>query len=614
MNHPTKHFLPRLFIFWIALFTLARIAFITFLFFTQPHETLNGWSGSFLHGIPLDLSTAAYLTALPALLYTVAVSMQNRRIVAIIQPLNVLLLFLILLILFSNLIVYKAWGTMINARVISFLRDPEGIIASVTTFQLIALVTTLALLFIAGLYFYRRWCNLILPEAGKSVITQNIVFLLLIPIFIRGGFGEIPINESASFYSTSMPLNHAATNPAWYLINNLAKSGINKENPYRFFDEQQLLELTRDISRHEPETISIISHKKPNIVLIVLESWSADLIAPLGGIENTTPFFNQLCNDGYLFTQIYSSGRRTDQMLPSVLSGFPAQPNHSISRFSNKLHALPMLPKVLEKEGYVNSFIYGGELEFANMRAFLTEAGFRTITGEDAFAKEEMNSKWGAHDEFIFKKALSESRQDTTPFFQMILTLSTHEPFEVPGVSSSARTEQDKFLQAAAYTDRCLRNYFEAARKTAWYANTLFILVADHGHAVPKGRNYYDPQCFHIPLLFTGPVLDTLFAGRTNDTFGSQHEIANALLSQLGIEDTAFRFGSSLTLQNRNQPVYLNYDDGIGVISKTQSYVYLFGEKKELTPYTRLSSPHDSLMANKGKAFLQKLYGQFLAY
>lgn len=273
-----------------------------------------------------------------------------------------------------------------------------------------------------------------------------------------------------------------------------------------------------------------------------------------------------------------------------------------------------MLGKSLSRSGYETSFIYGGELEFANMRTFLTEAGFRQIIGEEAFSEEEMNSKWGAHDEFIFHKALAEINRYRSPFFQMILTLSTHEPFEVPGTTGNMKTEQEKFLNAARYTDRCLQEYFESARKTAWYANTLFILVADHGHAVPKSRNYYDPQCYHIPLLFTGPVLEDSLAGKTNDQYGGQHEIPNTLLSQLGLSDSSYRFGSSLTKLNRTQPVYLNYDDGIGVISSEQSYVYLFGEKKEIAAYTHLRNQNDTLMAKKGKAFLQQLYATFLSY
>lgn len=305
-----KYYLLKLFIFWMILFTASRAAFLLFLYSTSTPTEMTGWAASFYHGLPLDLSATAYLLSLPTLLYIIALSISGKRTLTALSFLNYILLFLILLILFCNLIVYKVWGTMINARVISFLQDPEGIIASASTFQLITFIAIILILYTITILILRKWCRVILPLKRKPALIEGTIFLLLLPILIRGGFGEIPINESASFYSTSMPLNHAATNPAWYLVNNLSKSGIRKENPFRFYTDQELLTLTQSIQNNQPENIKLITGKNPNIVLIVLESWSADLIRPMGGHENTTPFFNQLCTEGYLFTQIYSSGRR----------------------------------------------------------------------------------------------------------------------------------------------------------------------------------------------------------------------------------------------------------------------------------------------------------------
>ena len=272
-----------------------------------------------------------------------------------------------------------------------------------------------------------------------------------------------------------------------------------------------------------------------------------------------------------------------------------------------------MLGKTLQQQGYKTSFVYGGELGFANMKTFLLEAGISEITGKEAFSNDEMNSKWGAHDEFIFKKALLLNEKSTAPFFQMILSLSTHEPFEVPGKSTNGLNENEKFLNAATYTDQCLREYFEAAQRTRWYDNTIFILVADHGHAVPKLRNYYDPLCYHIPLLITGPGLNEDFRGKINSTIGGQHEIPNTILSQMGINDTAFTFGRSLTKEAPYRQAYLNYDDGFGIAAGNQHFVYLFANKKNLQEYTEVHPETDSLFESRGHAFLQELYRKFLA-
>ncbi|MBK7965920.1 MAG: sulfatase-like hydrolase/transferase [Bacteroidetes bacterium] len=206
----------------------------------------------------------------------------------------------------------------------------------------------------------------------RKAILSSVLFLILIPICIRGGLQEIPINESAASYSEVLPLNHAATNPAWYLLNNISKSGLNKKNPYVFFPDSIATQHFNQLIIRDSSFLHILQTNRPNIIFITLESWTADVIAPLNPStkENITPFFTSLCDSGLLFSNIYSSGRRTDQMLPSILCGFPAPPNHSVSRFSDKLQRLPYLSKDLEKSGYQSSFFYGGELGFANMNTF----------------------------------------------------------------------------------------------------------------------------------------------------------------------------------------------------------------------------------------------------
>lgn len=612
MKQQKKNYLLRLFIFWMIFFFIGRSSFLLLLFQTQPSSVMNGWAYSFIYSLPLDLATAAYLLVIPTLLYITALIFKRQVLIHVMQFINKVYLLLVLLILSSNIAVYKTWGTMINARAISFLQDPEGIIASLSTIQLTGILLYILISYWMLLRLYDKNCGLSTDIQTKPALLPQFILLMLLPLMMRGGLREIPINESASFYSESMPLNHAATNPAWYLLNNLLKSGLKKENPYQYFSQEKLKVLTSGLQQQGPDTTQLFTTHRPNIILVVLESWSADLIAPLGGYDSITPHFNQLCSSGYLFTEIYSSGRRTDQMFPSVLSGFPAQPNHSLSRFSDKLHRLPMLPKSLKQEGYYSSFIYGGELGFANMKSFLTEAGFNKIIGKEEFSDEEMNSKWGAHDEFIFKKAIDESRHYKAPFFQMILTLSTHEPFEVPGDENKPGTEQQKFLNAAHYTDQCIGKFMTQAMKEPWFSNTIFIFVADHGHAVPKGRAYYDPQCYHIPLLITGAPLKPEYRGNSNSHYGGQHEVPNTILKQLGIDATDYSLGSSLTSASRSYPVYLNYDDGFCVLTKNVSYAFHFGEQKEIKAYTQVHNQDDSLVVEKGKAFLQHLYNRFL--
>lgn len=606
-------FLFKLLFFWMLLFLVARILFLIFLFTTTSQHDLSQWPLSLVYGLRLDASTTGYLMTLPLILWTTYLFTKMKILLRSIVLLQGILLFLIIGIIIGNIGIYAAWGTMINARALAFLQDPSGIIASQTTFELISrLAIWLVLTFSLLAFFKRKVLNLNEDTDKKKALFSAVFFLLLIPVGIRGGLQEIPINESASSYSEVIPLNHAATNPAWYLLNNISKSGLNNKNPYVYFPDSIATHYFHQHIERESSFIKILKTNRPNIVFITLESWTADIIGPLNASsqENITPFFSSLCDSGLLFSNIYSSGRRTDQMLPSILCGFPAPPNHSVSRFSDKLQQLPFLSKDLEKAGYLPSFFYGGELGFANMNTFLIQAGFKSISGKDDYQPEQIYSKWGAHDEHLFNKVLSELEQKKVPFFTMMLTLSTHEPFDIPGEKKfGEKTESDKFKNSAYYTDQCLKKFFEAARHTKWYSNTLFILVADHGHNLPLKRDYYDPAAYRIPLLWYGNPLKNEYRGTQRSHHGGQHEIAYSLLQQLGLKTSDYSYSNSLFSEGKEKGVYINYDSGYGWKEGENQIVYLFAEKKYLA-YTQISS--DSVSLLRGQSFLQKLYQGFL--
>ncbi|MBL7922998.1 MAG: LTA synthase family protein [Bacteroidia bacterium] len=609
-----RTFLPRLIIFWLTLFFIARIGFLVLLAISFPHYELSQWPLCFVYGFRLDLSAISYLVAIPALLWLAYLLLHKKWLIQLIHGINQLFLLLTISLLLGNLGIYEAWGTLLNARALSFLQDPEGITASLTTMQLILQLSGLFLLFWIALRSYRIFIRV--DEAGftaKKDLLFPALFLLLLPVGMRGGFQEIPINESSAYFSEVSPLNHAATNPAWYLLNNVSKSGLGKKNPYVFMPEEEMAVRFGESGGKESTSLRVLQAARPNVVLIVLESWTADIIGPLNGRKDVTPFFNALCDSGILFSQIYSSGRRTDQMFPSLLSGFPAQPNHSLSRFTDKLRKLPMLSHDFNEMGYQTSFHYGGELGFANMNTFLLEAKFKQIVGKNDFEDRQMNSKWGAHDEFLFDKLLTDLNKTKEPFFSMALTLSTHEPFEVPGEIHHAKmSEPDKFRRAAGYTDRCMASFFRRAKKTSWYNNTLFIFVADHGHPLPERRDYYDPECYHIPLLFYGMPLDQRYRGTMIQEAGSQHDLAATLLSQYKLSSEAYTFSRNLLAPDKSRGVFLNYDNGFGWKMGQEQFVFLFGEKRFLPSFTSLKPGSDSSAVRNGQAYLQKLYADFL--
>jgi len=605
----------RMILYTMLVFAVFRGLFLIEALAIHPELSFKGWAMSFIHGIRLDLSAASYIVALPFLIWLMTGFIHRDFLHRIFHFLFYVFTSVAALTGFINLIVYHVWGTLFNARALAFAAQPKEMLASLNSIQLIVAPMILIALVIINYKLCRGYC---FPENYEHHPKHSILRLLIIaciPIGIRGGLQQIPINESASYYSDEAHLNLAATNPLWYLLNSIYKSGDIKRNEYQFRDAAVAKKICRDLKSQGDDSINIFNEPRPNIVLIVLESWTADIIEPLGGDKNITPFFTSLCQEGILFNNIYASGRRTDQMFPSILSGFPAQPNHSIIRYSDKTANLPFLSKDLSKLGYQTSFLYGGELEFANMRSYLLQGGFKTIIGKEAFAGSDMNSKWGAHDGIVLNKELEVIQGLKAPFFSMILTLSTHEPFEVPMKTKIAgNTESDKFRNAAAYTDESLKSFFSKAQQQPWYSNTVFILVADHGHLLPRNHEYADPACYRIPLLIVGKGLKDEYKGQVYEAIGAQNDLPSTLLRQMGMPDTAYLYSNNLLSRTRENHAYMNFDDGFGYIDQSGRWMYNFTNKKFIPAFSKKGMNISDSSFIKGSSYLQTFYDQFVGF
>ncbi|HQK96891.1 MAG TPA: LTA synthase family protein [Bacteroidia bacterium] len=603
----------RMIVYTMLVFVVFRGLFLIEALIMHPDLSFKGWALSFIHGIRLDVSASSYIVALPFLVWLMTGFIHRGWLHLVFHFLFYVFTSVAVLTGFINLIVYHVWGTLFNARALAFATQPKEMLASLTSIQLIIAPLIIIALIVINYKLCRSYC---FPENYEHHPKHSILRFLIIaciPIGIRGGLQQIPINESASYYSDEAHLNLAATNPLWYLLNSIYKSGDLKRNEYQFREASEAKKICSQLKSDGGDSLQLFNSPRPNIVMIVLESWTADIIEPLGGDSNITPFFTSLCKEGILFNNIYASGRRTDQMFPSILSGFPAQPNHSIIRYSDKTAKLPFFSQYLGKQGYETAFLYGGELEFANMRSYLLQGGFKTIIGKEAFASADMNSKWGAHDGVVLNKELEVINGLKAPFFSMILTLSTHEPFEVPMKAKIAgKSESDKFRNAAAYTDESLKEFFTKAKQQPWYSNTVFVLVADHGHLLPRNHEYADPACYRIPLLIAGGGINPEFIGTKYEVIGAQNDIPSTLLKQLGMSDTAFIYSNNLLSKTRVNHAYMNFDDGFGYIDNSGSWMYNFTNKKFIPAFSKKGISTSDSSFIKGSSYLQTFYEQFI--
>lgn len=607
------HYLIRLAFFWLIYFTLFRLVFIAWHYDKLPDGNLSNTFLALFAGYRLDISTASYLMILSFVLWSLQQFFRHRIIHRLNIVYNILLIFIVALACIGNIRLFSEWGTLLNARALTYLSHPQEVLSFASTGSIVFATAVWILCGLAGVVIYRSFVtNFSFPvEKLWMRIAQVAVFLVLLLTGIRGGWQLAPVNESAAYYSTHPINNKIATNTVWYLVHSIAEANA-QSNLYAFMSSEQAAQRTKQLLASSGETTeSILKTKQPNIVFIVLESWIADLIDE----KSTTPQFNELAKEGLIFTQCYASGFRTDQGLAAILSGFPAQPNNSIITTPSKAEKLPSIGSVLKKEGYSTSFYYGGDIEFANMKTYLLHCGFDKLIDKKAFSEEEYNSKWGAHDGPVLDKQADALKSEKQPFFSVALTLSTHEPFEVP-IRTPFDSYDDlpnQFRKAAYYTDHCLRSYFLRAKAEDWYDNTLFVLVADHGHHLPKQMDIGNPSTHRIAMMLCGGALKEEYRGKKVEKIVEQTAIAATLLRQLNKDHTSFTWSRDALAKDYKEFAYYSLEPLLGWITPEQDIIWYFTPPRADVKRKTVPVLNDSLLMD-GKAYLQTLYEQYLQY
>jgi phosphoglycerol transferase MdoB-like AlkP superfamily enzyme len=245
----------------------------------------------------------------------------------------------------------------------------------------------------------------------------------------------------------------------------------------------------------------------------------------------------------------------------------------------------------------------------------LLSQGVDKIIDESFFRRSEKNSKWGAHDGVVLDFLIDFLDKESPPFFSTVLTLSNHEPFEVPGERYFPEKDlPSQFRSTAYYTDQSLANFFRKARERRWYNNTLFVLVADHGHYLPENvTNKLVPERFQIPMLLFGNPIENTWRGRRISGVGSQTDIAKTLLTQLGIKTDDFKFGRDLLsskASSKNEGfAFFSYFGGFGVVEGDCKLVYDANAKKTIF---EANCENQEMVLKNGKAFMQIVYQTFL--
>lgn len=558
------------FLYYVVFFVLARL-----LFFVMNWKLGSGvdvFFTSSIHGLQMDLSTAGYLTILNATLFFIGNLLVWSGSKNVLHYTNKALTLILAIFVVIDARLYAYWGYHIDGSILEYLKTPKEAMASANFFDWLVVVLV-SFVFTYICFKLYRW---IVVRPIKSCSLKRVHMLTVLVIMgaliipIRGGFDVATMNVSKVYYSTKPFANHVAMNSVWNGVFSLVEG---KQDVFHFMDDSEALEHYTSLYSTSGTDSTHKLEGAPNVIVIVLESFTANVVQAIGGIDGITPNLNKWMGNGLSFENCYASGDRSDKGLTTLFTGFPALPNARLLSYPNKLDKVPNVYNGFKEQGYQTSFYYGGNLDFANIKLLFSDGSVdRIIDGSQVETPNK--GKWGVRDEDMFDRFYSDLSKDQNPFFATLYTLSSHEPFDIPAVSYQSDSLTSDFYKAIYYTDSCFGVFMGKLSRSKIWANTVVVVTADHGVKNPGNLVHLSPRKFRVPLLFTGGAIKqskryTHYCSHTDIPLSLESLLLENAISQ-------YPFGKSVFDSKASFALYY-YVLGSGMINENGCVVYDIG-------------------------------------
>lgn len=599
-------------LFWLIYFWLSKLIFLLFNSNLSSSLSFYEWQKIFILGTKLDLSMSSYLTVLPGIMFAISIFFSPKANHIILKSYTVVILLIATFLNIIDLGLYPHWGTRVGISAFDYLNDPKGMMANIIWKDVFLAITLASIYLVLFIWIFNRFFKV--DQKRFSIkqwyITPVMLFLtacLLLPI--RGGLGTSPINQSSVSFSNKLYVNHSATNYLWNFFQTVDQRK-KMENPCNYFEIDEAINIFSKVENLRTSADTIFVEPKenvvPNVILIVLESFSNKVISSLGGGYDVCPNLDSICSESVVFPEFYASGNRSDRGMSAILAAYPSLLSTSIIRFPDKSDQMPMISDYFNRNNYESTFYYGGDINFYNMKSIVLQGDYQEIIAQAEFPKKLQNlSKWGVPDGFLFERVLNDMNQKKRPFFTVAYTLSSHPPYDVPAQIIPGQSNESKYLNSVAYTDSCLGAFIRALKNTKDWENTLVVITADHGALYPGPTEIIEPATYRIPLIWTGGVVKN--SGIIN-RLGGQTDLMPTLIRQLGGQPDSLLFGNDLF----SSPSYAFYmtDNGWGYVTEGGAY-YFDQAKRDFKIFSRKENVQPDF--DFAKAYLQVLHHDFLS-
>jgi len=518
----------------------------------------------------------------------------------------------------------------LNASVLNYTEDAKISFGMVwQTYPVIKMFLAIVIIvFIIG-----RLINIFFKKIRSSAASKvkyqpafSIVLFFLLAIAIFGRVGQFPLRWSDAFAFGDEFKASVSLNPLQSFFSTLQfrHSGYDEKKVHEYYSL-----MAADLGVQKPDSSKLNYERtytfndsivpKPNVVLVICESFSAYKSSMWGNPLNTTPYFNELCKQGVFFDHCFSPAYGTARGVWATVTGIPdVEISNTASR--NPL-AVDQHTIINDLAGYQNLYFLGGSTSWANIRGLLTNNIKDLKLYEEGNYKAKAIDVWGISDKHLFLEANDFLKQETSPFFAVIQTADNHRPYTIPSEDMPEFTKKEfpvdtlkKYgfaandeMNAFRYTDFCYQKFIEAAKKEKYFANTIFVFVGDHGirgdagNMFPKLWTSFGITTQHVPLLFYSPLL--LKPARINNTC-SQIDILPSVASIIKMPYSNTTLGRNLfdtthTLTKRFPDKAFLFDPDekkIGIMTDEYCYMKNLLSGKEQFAF---SKNNDSIPVNK---------------
>ncbi|MDR0681979.1 MAG: LTA synthase family protein, partial [Dysgonamonadaceae bacterium] len=486
---------------------------------------------AFIAGLQFDNLIASYIIVFPLILLSVFsfFSKIPKILITVCNIFFIVLYSLSFTIEIADIPYFSYFFTHLDASALNWFEFGQAttglIFQEKSYYPYFILVAVSILLFsFAVIYFGRKLTKRITSNRSKH--NYKIRFLIPVTILIwcicfagiRGSFQRYPLRVGYAYFSNNAFFNQLGINPVFYLLKSYSANKKQQNNVNNLMSVETAIHLVQKelgivcsdekypLNRQIETTGTV---KKANVVIILMESMSVDRLQYEYKGKSLTPFINELISQSYYFENFYSSGIHTNNGIVSTLYAFPALFNKPMMEVKSTKYT--GLPCYLRRHGYRNVFFVTGNPNYDNMNSFLLDNNFDRIYSLYDYPSKKVVNNFGVQDDFMFEyglKELNEISKKDSPFMATFLTVSNHPPFVVPEkFRDCADTDGKRMI---AFADNSLRTFIESASKEAWFQNTIFVILGDHGAVA--GQQKYDMSISnnHIPCIIYSPIFDNM--------------------------------------------------------------------------------------------------------